>query len=132
MRECGAESDCYGAIDRLRADRSVESFRQGDSFCDDILVLDSRPRINTIEHMSYPWIRASEIGDYIYCRRAWWLRRVRAVASNNVTQLHAGTQHHEQHGRLVQQSIWLRRLAYVVLFCAVAVLVFQLLTGSGG
>lgn len=82
-----------------------------------------------IEHMSYSWIRASEIGEYVYCRRSWWLRRVRSVASINTTQMRAGTQHHVQHGRLVEKSIWLRRLAYVALFCAVAVLVFQLLSG---
>jgi hypothetical protein len=78
--------------------------------------------------MSYPWIRASEIGEYVYCRRSWWLRRVRAVASTNVAQMRAGTQHHQRHGRLVERSIWLRRLAYVALFCAVAMLVFELLS----
>ncbi len=80
--------------------------------------------------MSYPWIRASEIGDYVYCRRAWWLRRVRAVSSANVARMRAGTAHHERHGRLVGRAIWARRLAFAVLFCAVAVLVFQLLSGS--
>ncbi len=79
--------------------------------------------------MSYLWIRASEIGEYVYCRRSWWLRRVRAVASTHVTQMRAGTHYHQQHGRLVESSIWLRRLAFAVLFCAVAVLVFQLLSG---
>ncbi len=79
--------------------------------------------------MSYSWIRASEISEYVYCRRAWWLRRVRAVASQNVAQMRAGVQHHAQHGHLVENAVWVRRLAYVALFCAVAVLVFQLLSG---
>lgn len=79
--------------------------------------------------MSYPWIRASEISEYVYCRRSWWLRRVRAVASANVPHMTAGTRHHEEHGRLVESSAWLRRLAYVALFCAVAMLVFELLAG---
>jgi hypothetical protein len=79
--------------------------------------------------MSYPWIRASEIGDYVYCRRSWWLRRVRAVPSANVTEMRAGTAHHARHGRLVERSILFRRLAYVALFVAVAMLVFQLLSG---
>lgn len=79
--------------------------------------------------MSYQWIRASEIGDYLYCRRAWWLRRVRSVPSAHVIEMRAGTEHHQRHGRLVAQSVWARRLAYLVLFCAVAVLVFQLLSG---
>ncbi len=79
--------------------------------------------------MSYSWIRASEIAEYVYCRRAWWLRRVRGVATANVAQLQAGTRHHEQHGQLVRRSIWAQRLAYVALFCAIAVLVFRLRSG---
>jgi hypothetical protein len=79
--------------------------------------------------MSYSWIRASEIAEYVYCRRAWWLRRVRSVASTNTAHLRAGTRHHERHGRLVQRSIWLQRFAYLALFLAVAALVFQLLSG---
>lgn len=79
--------------------------------------------------MSYPWIRASEIAEYVYCRRAWWLRHVRHIAPANTRQLQAGTRHHEQHGRLVRRSIWATRLAYLAIFSAVAVLVFRLLTG---
>jgi hypothetical protein len=82
-----------------------------------------------IEHMSYQWVRASEIADYVYCRRAWWLRRVRGVEPGNLDQLKAGAQHHVHHGRIVQRSAWATRLAYVVLFLAVAVLAFELLSG---
>lgn len=77
--------------------------------------------------MSYPWIRASEIGEYVYCRRAWWLRRVRGAASANIAQMQAGVRHHERHGRLVRHSIWAQRVAYVALFLAVAMLVYRLL-----
>jgi hypothetical protein len=79
--------------------------------------------------MSYPWIRASEIGEYVYCRRSWWLRRVRAVASVHTARMEQGTQHHQRHGRLVEGSVWARRLAYAALFLAVAVLAFQLFSG---
>ena len=51
------------------------------------------------------------------------------MASINVAQMQAGTRYHQQHGRALEMSTWLRRLAYVILFCAVAVLVFQLLSG---
>ena len=80
--------------------------------------------------MSYHWIRASEISDYFYCRRAWWLKRVRGFASQNVHELAAGTRHHHQHGRLVQHSIWTRYLAYILLFIIVAFVTFQYLMGS--
>ncbi len=79
--------------------------------------------------MSYHWIRASEIAEYVYCRRAWWLRRARSVASTNTAQMRAGVRHHERHGRQVQRSIWLQRFAYLALFLAVAALVFQLFSG---
>ncbi len=76
--------------------------------------------------MSDKWIRASEISDYVYCRRAWWLRRVRGFSSQNARELAAGTTHHQQHGDLVRRSIWARRLAYAVLFVVVALLAFQM------
>ena len=39
-------------------------------------------------------IRASEIGEYIYCHRAWWLRHVGGYASANVRELAEGTAVH--------------------------------------
>lgn len=78
--------------------------------------------------MSYRWIRASEIGEYVYCRRAWWLRRAQGVETQNVRELRDGSKYHQQHGRLWQRAIWARRLAYAVLFSVVAFVIFQALT----
>ena len=41
--------------------------------------------------------------------------------------LQAGDRYHKQHGNRVRQISWMRRLAYVLLFIAVAFIVFQLL-----
>lgn len=90
--------------------------------------LTSHTILSIIEHMSYPWIRASEISEYVFCRRAWWLKRARGVRPQNVRQLEAGTRHHQAHGRLVARSHVARRAAYAVLFVAVALLVFELLS----
>ena len=79
--------------------------------------------------MSDNWIRASEIGDYLYCRRSWWLKRSRGIASENVREVARGTQHHRQHGSLVQQSVWLRRAAYVLIFVVVAMMAYSLVGG---
>ena len=79
-----------------------------------------------IEHMSYKWINASELAEYAYCRRAWWLRHVRGLKSANVRRMESGTAYHRRHGRRVQGVPWLRRLAYALIFIAVFVLVFQL------
>jgi CRISPR/Cas system-associated exonuclease Cas4 (RecB family) len=77
--------------------------------------------------MSDKWVRASEISEYVYCRRAWWLKHVEGQFSKNVTELKSGTSYHEEHGRLLSHSIWIRRAAYVMLFCMVAVLTYQIL-----
>lgn len=79
--------------------------------------------------MSDNWIRASEIGDYLYCRRSWWLKRSRGIASQNVRELAKGSRHHQAHGRMVQQSVWLRRAAFVLIFLVVAVLTYSLVGG---
>ena len=80
--------------------------------------------------MSDNWIRASEIGDYLYCRRSWWLKRSRGIASQNVRELNQGTQHHRQHGQRVQQSLWLRRAAYLIIFLVVAFMTYSLMGGA--
>ena len=79
--------------------------------------------------MSDNWIRASEIGDYLYCRRSWWLKRSRGIASQNVRELAQGSQYHQVHGQRVQQSIWLRRAAYVLIFIVVALATYSLMGG---
>ncbi|RMG94241.1 MAG: hypothetical protein D6706_14155 [Chloroflexi bacterium] len=82
-----------------------------------------------LEHMSDKWIRASDIGEYLYCRRAWWLRRVQHVPSRNIQALNRGTQFHQQHGRLYTHALWAKRLAYLVLFIVLTLLAFQLFMG---
>ncbi len=79
--------------------------------------------------MSYQWIRASEISQYIYCRRAWWLKQRQGWQSDNVRKLRTGARYHNRHGRRVRQVSLLRGLAYTMLFCVVAYVVFQLLLG---
>ncbi|MCA9939088.1 MAG: hypothetical protein KC418_10610 [Anaerolineales bacterium] len=79
--------------------------------------------------MSDKWIRVSEIADYVYCHRAWWYRRVTGLESQNATELTRGTAFHDDHGAEVGRSLYLRRLAYVLLALAAAVVVFGLLRG---
>jgi len=72
-------------------------------------------------------IRASEIGEYVYCHRAWWLRHVHGLTSANVAELAGGTATHAGHGRLVGLAASLRALA-ILLFVAAGVIVFISLT----
>lgn len=84
-----------------------------------------------IEHMSGNWIRASEITTYVYCRRSWWLQRVARYTADNIHEMQTGTEYHEDHGRTVQQSTWAQRLAYVLIFVTIGVIVFTVLMSAG-
>jgi hypothetical protein len=80
--------------------------------------------------MSDHWIRASEISGYLYCRRAWWLRRKQGAQPQNVRELQKGARHHQQHGRTVWHSLWARRVAYALLFITIAFFAYQLILGN--
>lgn len=74
-------------------------------------------------------IRASEIGQYAYCARAWWLARVKGLPSANAAEMRAGTEKHHEHGRSVERLYRLRRLAAGLLLLGVLLLVAWLLLG---
>lgn len=75
-----------------------------------------------------PIIRASEIGSYLYCRRAWHYRK-KGVESENQTELAAGTDLHHQHGRKVIAS-FLSRTFGLLLFLAAIILLVAYCTGQ--
>jgi CRISPR/Cas system-associated exonuclease Cas4 (RecB family) len=60
-------------------------------------------------------IRASEIGQYAYCAKAWWLSRVEGVQPSNLRQLEAGRDAHARHGAQVVASTLLARVALACL-----------------
>jgi CRISPR/Cas system-associated exonuclease Cas4 (RecB family) len=64
-------------------------------------------------------IRASEIGQYAYCARAWWLGSVMGVPSSNTREMAQGEAVHAQHGRAVWLAGALRVLAIGLLLVAV-------------
>ncbi|MGB8645915.1 MAG: hypothetical protein WCF84_11810 [Anaerolineae bacterium] len=78
-------------------------------------------------------IRASEIGEYVYCHRAWWLGRVVGIENANRAELEAGIARHQAHGRGVRRAFWLRRAALVLVLVAVvlAALLLVLWLGQG-
>lgn len=63
-------------------------------------------------------IRASEIGTYLFCARAWWHRR-NGTPSLNETIMQEGTTHHEQHGARVAAAGFLQKAGVVLLLLAV-------------
>jgi hypothetical protein len=76
-------------------------------------------------------IRASEIGQYAFCARAWWLGRVRGYRSTNVAAMRQGTARHRGHGRTVAGYHLLQRLALALIALAVLALVAWLLLSFG-
>ena len=69
-----------------------------------------------------PAIRASEIGSYLYCRRAWWYRK-QGMESSNQAELAAGTELHVQHGRQVLAASLTRTVGLILLMIALVLLV---------
>ncbi len=75
--------------------------------------------------MTERWIKASEIGEYLYCQRAWWYR-LQGASSANVQVLAIGSQMHAQHGWGLRLADWLRVLAFILVALAVLVLLLQM------
>lgn len=72
-------------------------------------------------------IRASEIGEYVFCQRAWWLHQVQGVESANRELMSAGVVHHQAHGYAVIRAGVLQRAALVFFACAIlAAILFAL------
>lgn len=76
-------------------------------------------------------VRASELGQYAYCARAWWYARVKGYRPENRAALWRGTARHSQHGRRVVGYDLLGRLAVLLLLLAAAAVIAWLLLGGG-
>jgi CRISPR/Cas system-associated exonuclease Cas4 (RecB family) len=63
-------------------------------------------------------IRASEIGTYLFCKRAWWYQ-LQGYSSENKAELAGGSEIHQQHGQVVAASRWLKIIAFVSLILAI-------------
>lgn len=67
-------------------------------------------------------IRASEVGQYAYCARGWWLNVVQGRPIEP-TRLARGTEAHAQHGQRVRLAVWQARVGLALLALAVVLLV---------
>ena len=65
-------------------------------------------------------IRASEIGSYLYCHRAWWYRK-QGIESENQAEMATGTELHQQHGRKVIAAGLLQVAGYALLLAAILI-----------
>lgn len=67
-------------------------------------------------------IRASEIGVYLFCQRAWWYAKTGAP-SENIAEIAAGEEIHGAHRRLVWNVGCLRGLAAAFLLISLTLIV---------
>lgn len=75
-------------------------------------------------------IRASEVGEYVHCNRAWWLGHVQGVANANRAVMEQGTLHHQEHGQRVWRATmmqWAAVVLFVAAMAALAVLALRML-----
>lgn len=70
-------------------------------------------------------IKASEIGTYLFCQRAWWYQ-AQGVPSKNQQELAGGKAFHLRHGRQVIRSGLLQLAGWLLLVLAFVVLAIGL------
>jgi hypothetical protein len=63
-------------------------------------------------------LRASEIAQFVFCRRAWWYA-CQGHTSENLEWQYVGERWHRRHGKAVLVAGFLRMLGYGFLLAAV-------------
>lgn len=72
-------------------------------------------------------VRASEIGTFLYCRRAWWYQR-QGVQPMNQDALDAGSDFHSDHVGQSRSAGLVALAAWAILVSALAYLVYLLIS----
>ncbi|MEW6567344.1 MAG: hypothetical protein AB1449_04085 [Chloroflexota bacterium] len=76
-------------------------------------------------------IRASEIGQFAFCQRAWWYAQ-QGEPSLNMEWMDAGSQVHRQYSRRVGSVGCLRRAGYALVLAAAVLAAVALILRPGG
>ena len=72
-------------------------------------------------------VRASEIGDYLFCERAWWYAR-QGLKSCNQAELAGGITFHEEHADEARRILFRQITGYLLI--AVAIILFIVVLAS--
>jgi CRISPR/Cas system-associated exonuclease Cas4 (RecB family) len=72
-----------------------------------------------------PIIRASEVGEYVYCAHAWWLRRVAGREPAGRERRELGTVLHRRHGQAVAGSRMLVTLGVALVLVAALLIILS-------
>jgi len=76
-------------------------------------------------------LRASEVGHYMFCRRAWWLAQVLGYSPDDQVALRAGTQFHERLGRSVSAAQRWQKISYALMGLGLAMGILLILGSCG-
>jgi hypothetical protein len=71
--------------------------------------------------------KASEIGAFLYCQRAWWLRHGLGLPIGNVEARARGEAAHDRMGRQLHGAAATRRLALLLTAVAIVLLAWSFL-----
>ena len=69
-------------------------------------------------------VRASDLGSWAFCRRAWWLREVRGAQHADPSVLIQGRAAHQAHGRRVKRAKHLFTAGVILVAAGLATIVF--------
>lgn len=67
-------------------------------------------------------VSASEVGQWIYCHRAWWLSR-QGATNQNVKPLARGEKAHQRHSRQVASASLMSYLARILMIIAIIAII---------
>ena len=70
-------------------------------------------------------VRASEIGNYLFCERAWWYAR-QGLKSRNQAELAGGITFHEEHAGEARHIFFRQVIGYLLITVAVVMLILAL------
>jgi len=77
-----------------------------------------------------PIAHASELGEFAYCRTAWWLAHVQGLPATNRAAQERGRALHQEHGRRARRAVWLQGAAAWALGLALILIVIGFLLVS--
>jgi hypothetical protein len=70
-------------------------------------------------------VRASEIGNYLFCQRAWWYAR-QGIKSANQKELAGGAAYHAEHAGQARRILISQIVGYLLMLCALLLMVYAL------
>ena len=77
-----------------------------------------------------PFIRASDIGSWNYCNRAWWLATVQGIPHQRPQVLQRGEQVHQSHGHQMVRAHRLRQAGLYLIVIAIMLIGLLLIIWS--